>query len=320
MWVGLDRFGRLLIDTTLATAVLLSLVILLMLLCQQPARRILLARVAIVLALLMFPLTAAKPFAWSRAPSWLTARTPGVNLDTPGSRRQAITSPDQSGVSTWWQGPWPLRVLALVYLAGVLASLSWTLLGFWGIERLVGKSVDPSPATSAYYEELTRQMDERVSVPGLRVSLRINRPVVFGLFRTWILIPSAYDQETLDRESLRIILLHELAHAAQGDIFFSVAASLAQSLWFFLPFLWWLRAQLQIDHEFLADHKVVKLTGSPAGYATRLVTLAAASKSSRIRLDQQRTPFLAIQEPDRWRHAEPALPEGVDAASLSLPA
>ena len=39
MWVGLDWFGRLLIDTTLATAVFLSLVILLMLLCQQPARR-----------------------------------------------------------------------------------------------------------------------------------------------------------------------------------------------------------------------------------------------------------------------------------------
>lgn len=42
-----------------------------------------------------------------------------------------------------------------------------------------------------------------------------------------------------------------------------------------MPFLWWVRAQLRIDQEFLADLNVVTLTGSPAGYATRLVTLAA---------------------------------------------
>ena len=114
--------------------------------------------------------------------------------------------------------------------------------------------------------------------PGLRVSARINRPVLVGLIRSFILIPPAYDERGFDKESLKIILLHELAHAAQGDTYFSAAASLAQSLWFFLPFLWWLRAQLRIDQEFLADQKVVMLTGSPAGYATRLVTLATPQK------------------------------------------
>ncbi len=54
MWVGLDRFGQLLIDTTLATAILLSLVILLMLLCQQPARRIVLAQAVIFLCFSCF--------------------------------------------------------------------------------------------------------------------------------------------------------------------------------------------------------------------------------------------------------------------------
>ena len=61
MWVGLDWFGQILVDATLATAILLSLVILLMLLCQQPSRRIVLAQAAIVLALLMFPLIATNP-------------------------------------------------------------------------------------------------------------------------------------------------------------------------------------------------------------------------------------------------------------------
>ena len=117
-------------------------------------------------------------------------------------------------------------------------------------------------------------MDERLPFPGLRVSARINRPVLVGLIRSFILIPPVYDERGFDKESLKIILLHELAHAAQGDTYFSAAATLAQSLWFFLPFLWWVRAQLRIDQEFLADQKVVMLTGSPAGYATRLVALA----------------------------------------------
>ena len=52
MWVGLDWLGQLVLDATLATALLLSLVILLMLLCQQPARRIVLAQAATVLRVL----------------------------------------------------------------------------------------------------------------------------------------------------------------------------------------------------------------------------------------------------------------------------
>ena len=102
--------------------------------------------------------------------------------------------------------------------------------------------------------------------------------MLVGLIRSFILIPPVYDERGFDKESLRIILLHELAHAAQGDTHFIAAATLAQSLWFFLPFLWWVRAQLRIDQEFLADQKVVMLTGSPAGYATRLVALATPAK------------------------------------------
>ena len=70
-------------------------------------------------------------------------------------------------------------------------------------------------------------------------------------------------------------MLHELAHAGQGDAQLNATSSLAQCLWFFIPFAWWLRAQLRIDQEFIADQKTVVMIGSSAGYATRLVALAA---------------------------------------------
>ena len=58
MWVELDRFSRVLADATLAETIFLSLVVLVMLLCQQPARRIILAKAAILLSTLMIPLVA----------------------------------------------------------------------------------------------------------------------------------------------------------------------------------------------------------------------------------------------------------------------
>jgi beta-lactamase regulating signal transducer with metallopeptidase domain len=294
MWVGLDWFGQILVDATLATAILLSLVILLMLSCQQPARRIVLAQAATVLALFMFPLVATNPLSLLSTPAWFTGHEPGAGRTRSASSaagdspRQSLRDPTAQvrpttgspGMGTWRTRPGPRRVLALMYLTGVSVAMLWTVLGFWGVQRLVGGSVEPSPAARAIYDELIQQVDERLPYPGLRVSARINRPVLVGLIRPFILIPPAYDERGFDQESLKIILLHELAHAAQGDTYFSAAATLAQSLWFFLPFLWWLRAQLRIDQEFLADQKVVVLTGSPAGYATRLVALAAPQKAA----------------------------------------
>ena len=46
MWVWLDSAGPILFDATLSTALFLSLVVLAMLVCRQPTRRLLIARVA----------------------------------------------------------------------------------------------------------------------------------------------------------------------------------------------------------------------------------------------------------------------------------
>ena len=73
-----------------------------------------------------------------------------------------------------------------------------------------------------------------------------------------------------------MILIHELAHAERFDSRFGAAASLAQTLWFFLPFIGWLHDQLRIDQEFVADQRAARKTGSSAGYAQRLVGLAAS--------------------------------------------
>jgi len=272
-------------------------------------------------------LVATDPLARLSTLAWFTGHEPGASRTRPASSaagdspRQSLSDPTTQarsttgspGEGTWRTGPWTRRILALMYVTGVSVAMFWTVLGFWGVQRLVGGSVKPSPAARKLYDELLQQVDERSPFPGLRVSTRINRPVLVGLIRSFILIPPVYDERGFDKESLKIILLHELAHAAQGDTYFSAAATLAQSLWFFLPFLWWLRAQLRIDQEFLADRKVVMVTGSPAGYATRLVALAAPRKgpnSARTTVESLSLPVGRDSESlTEWLTVEPAADE-----------
>jgi hypothetical protein len=179
-----------------------------------------------------------------------------------------------------WSGRGVRRLIALLYLAGVSGGLAWFLVGIWGVSRLIRDSRDPADTTHSLFEELIEQIDAKPPLPSLGVSNRINRPVVVGFFQPRILIPPEYDHASFDPISLRIMLVHELAHADQADARFGAAASLAQTLWFFHPFLWWLRSQLLIDQEFLADQRAVIISGSPAGYAKRLVALATASPGS----------------------------------------
>jgi beta-lactamase regulating signal transducer with metallopeptidase domain len=294
MWVGLDHLSRILVDATLAAVIFLSLVVLVMLLCQQPARRVVLAQAAILIAALVIPLVAANPLRRWSARSWLThpelfgqahpaeageGSHPPEQAIPSGPMTDGTITPASEGES-WSTQPWPLRIVSLAYLAGATIGLVWFLIGFWGVGRLIRHSDDPSPATGEFYRELVRQVEGRVPAPRLRVSPRVRQPVVAGLLRSYILIPPEFDDEGFDRESLRIILVHELAHADQSDSQFGAAASLAQTLWFFLPYLWWLRAQMRTDQEFLADQKTALLAGSPVGYATRLVSLAAPQKDT----------------------------------------
>ena len=59
-----------------------------------------------------------------------------------------------------------------------------------------------------------------------------------------------------------------------GTIAVQRRAPLAQSVWFFIPFLWWLRVQLRTDQEYLTDYRTAQIAGSAPGYAARLVILS----------------------------------------------
>jgi bla regulator protein blaR1 len=287
-----DRLGAALLDASLAATAITGLVVLAMLQCRQPARRRVWARAALLSTLALLPLAALNP-------------VPRIDLQTPlrsilsprhfvppnrPQHRQevpdppAVVGPGPSrpgceevagpapGGPRWLR--WISRGLVFTYGAGVSIGLGSVFLGIWGSAWVVRRGRFPSPATGRHYRSLP--FDGRSARPRLLISDRVGRPVLLGILRSSILIPRDLDEpDSADR--LRLSLLHELAHAEDDDHRYGPAATLAQAIWFFLPPVWWIRDQMKLDQEFLADRRAVAHFGTSGGYASSLVDLASSS-------------------------------------------
>lgn len=322
MWALLDRLAIVLFDATLSAAAFLTFIVLATLACRQPARRILLARVALLSSLAIIPLVGfgrlprldvldtfvESPFF----PKILFApadpdraqasdETPPLVLVTPealGIRRV----PEWLFRAEAFAAHWLPRGLTFLDMACVAAGSFWLILGLAGAHWLIRRSRPPSEATSLLFARLIEGRPAARAV--LRVCTRLKHPVVTGLFRATILIPEALDSDEVDRDLLRLSLLHEIAHAERSDHWFSSIAGMAQSVWFFLPQVWWLRAQLAIDQEFLADRSAAERFGTSSDYASSLLSMAAPVTQS-----------AAVLEP-AGRSAEVALiPETIGSPS-----
>ncbi len=294
MWAWMDRITTVLFDATLSTAVFLTCIILVMLACRQPARRILLARVALLSSLVILPIVGLgrlprldiiDTFVESRF--FPTAVFLSTTLDEPlDEQAEDASAPAVTAgwirvrlVPHWLADPgstlvrWLPRGLTVIDLMCVATGSAWLMLGLAGVYWLIGRSRPPSSATKALFEQLVAGRSGPAARAALRVSARLRHPVVTGLFRPTIMIPEALDRAE-DPEPLRLSLLHEIAHAERSDHWFSTIASMAQAIWFFLPHVWWLRAQLLIDQEFLADRSAAGRYGTSSEYASSLLSLA----------------------------------------------
>jgi len=280
MW--LDWLGGVLFDASLSATVLLCLVALGLVGCRQPVRRVHLARAALVGSLALLPLAGFSPLPRIHVLRIVrSAVGTGETIAAPAADEAAVTGvtviPGPPKRPGWAQFsryvlPRPALILVPVYLASVAVGLGWLLLGFWGLGWLSRRAKPPSSATRSLYDALPWAC--RRARPALRTTERVRRPVLVGALRPTILIPAALDQPEA-AEPLRLSLLHELAHAETWDPLFTMIGRLAQAFWFFLPPAWWIRAQLALDHEFLADRRAASKFGHLPSYASSLLGLAS---------------------------------------------
>lgn len=155
---------------------------------------------------------------------------------------------------------WP-RVLAWVYITGVIICMGHYLLSLASLARLITRG----------HRVHTKGMPR-----GVRVIYSAGLPVSCS-WMCWIMTGS---KETARRDNP--ILEHELAHVLLGHSLDMLLCELTARLLWFLPFAWMLRKDLRDVHEFQADRKVLRSGIEEEGYQHLLIRHAVNQQAPSV--------------------------------------
>jgi beta-lactamase regulating signal transducer with metallopeptidase domain len=161
-------------------------------------------------------------------------------------------------------------MLVAAYGALAVGFAIWWLAGVVKLVLLI-RSTGPVPAhVAVLFQQIAGSAGARVR---LLTSERIDLPLTFTLQRPVIVLPLSLCRsgETAD---LRYCLAHEWSHIERCDIWSWHLATLAQVLFFYQPLFWWLRRQLRLCQDYLADARAVEQAAVAEDYAEYLVGLA----------------------------------------------
>lgn len=154
---------------------------------------------------------------------------------------------DESAVSdispSWWCSLW---------LAGALTLLAAAVSRQRRFERRLSQR---PPARDPHLLGMVRRLSR---LAGVRQEVQVimmpagTTPAVVGCRRARLLLPEDWDSR-FDDASLRHVLLHELLHVRQGDLWWNWAALALQAVHWFNPLVWFVVARFQADRELRCD-------------------------------------------------------------------
>jgi bla regulator protein BlaR1 len=142
---------------------------------------------------------------------------------------------------------------------------------FWRIVRRGPPSTDKKVLELS--EACKTLMAVRKDVP-VTITDRVKSPAIFGYFKPRLLLPS-FIFDTLEKDDLRCIFLHELGHLKRHDMGISWLVTVLQVVHWFNPLVWFAFHNLRIDQEVACDayllSRIKKVT--PADYAHTIISL-----------------------------------------------
>src|SRR5688500_14361539 len=167
-------------------------------------------------------------------------------------------------------------VLVTLWLSGVAVLLARLAAGCWRIRTLqaVARRQEPSRWQSLAAEIALRLgLTRRFTVVDAG---RVATPTVIGWLRPVILLPVAA-MAGLSPRQVEAILAHELAHIRRHDFAINLLQTLAETILFYHPAVWWLSARIRTEREHCCDDVAVAVSGDAAEYAAALAELASWS-------------------------------------------
>jgi beta-lactamase regulating signal transducer with metallopeptidase domain len=178
------------------------------------------------------------------------------------------------------------------WLAGVTALLVRFAGGCWRVRRL--RTAALAEAVSQWQsagERLAVRL--RLDVPFRVVeSALVDAPGVIGIFRPVILLPVAA-LANLAPAQIEAILAHELAHVRRRDYAVNLLQTVAETLLFYHPAVWWVSARVREEREHCCDDVAVEICGEPAAYAAALAELASHGHETALAVGATDGPLVA---------------------------
>jgi beta-lactamase regulating signal transducer with metallopeptidase domain len=178
-----------------------------------------------------------------------------------------VRSATRSEPPAYW-----LPVLVALWLMGVSALTARMVFGWLRVRQLHRASL---AMPSSHWQSTASRLAAFLGI-GRPVHVAecdlVDAPAVIGWLRPVIVIPVAA-LASLTPAQADAILAHELAHVQRHDYLVNLAQTVAETLLFYHPAVWWLSGRLRIEREHCCDDVALGVCGDAVEYAEALAAI-----------------------------------------------
>ncbi|MBT2649990.1 BlaR1 family beta-lactam sensor/signal transducer [Bacillus sp. ISL-34] len=131
------------------------------------------------------------------------------------------------------------------------------------------------------FEECKKRLQIKKSIK-IVISKRVQSPMIFGLFQTYIVLPSQHEN-WLSLKNYEYIFLHELSHYKNKDLLTNYVVLFYQIIYWFNPLIWLAFREMRLDREIACDTSVLQLLdddNSFSEYGNTIINFLDLSKRS----------------------------------------
>ena len=239
----------------------------------------------IVLVRLCIPFKLEMPFmSWSRLQTLISAHLPSVTreVDLPSLFYTSPEIPPVSGGTATIEpipGILPVNepetipiILAVLWLSLVLGASILIIRFIMRTHRLLEQcpSIERVELIDLL-KSLCKKMGIKRIVPLRYLNITgHNEPSVVGIFRPVIYLPRSI-ADTWNVRDIEPILLHELSHIRQHDLFINMVQAITQIFYFFHPLVWFANWRIRVLREEVCDDLSIRMLDSQRSHYIRSI-------------------------------------------------
>lgn len=184
----------------------------------------------------------------------------------------SVNRPDLSLLNKGVMGLW---------MSGMLL-FTFTMVRGWLTIRRIKKYSSPfsNQEVLVLFEECKKRLQIKRPIE-IVISKRVQSPMIFGLFQTYIVLPSQHEN-WLSLKNYEYIFLHELNHYKNKDLLTNYAILFYQIIYWFNPLVWFAFREMRLDREIACDTSVLQLLDdhSFSEYGNTIINFLDLSKRS----------------------------------------